>query len=129
MPLVLEPNKRNRIVLESDKSKPFLKQPYFIFRVLNCREAKKMVKIADSVYEDEVTGEGAIDKLIEAINISLIGWGNMIDPESGKEIIYDPKINSLDLLITMPEAQELMTKIQSQGIEESEIKDSGSPSD
>lgn len=88
-----------------------------------------MTRLADSVYEDEVTGEGAIDKLIEAINISLIGWGNMIDPDSGKEIIYDPMVNNLDLIITMPEAQELMQKIQSQGIEEAELKNSGSPSE
>jgi len=128
MPLVLEPKQRIRIVLETDKKKPKEKQPYFIFRALSCREAKKVVRIADSVYEDTVTGEDAIDKLIEAINISLIGWGNMIDPESCEEIIYDTKDNKLDLIITMPEAQELMEKIQSQGVGDEELKNSELPS-
>ena len=128
MPLVLEPKQRIRIVLESDQKKPREKQPYFLFRALSCREAKKVVRLADTVYEETVTGEDAIDKLVEAINISLIGWGYMIDPVTDKEIVYDPKVNNLDLIITMPEAQELMEKIQSQGVEEQELKNSGLPS-
>ena len=120
MPLILEPNETLRVVLDRDKKKPVDQQPFFLFRALCCREAKAVVALADSVYDDGVTGCQAVDKLIEAINISLAGWGNMKDPKTGAEIPF--KKNELENIITMPEANELMAKIQNQGIGEDELK-------
>ncbi|HEW78612.1 MAG TPA: hypothetical protein ENH34_01405 [Phycisphaerales bacterium] len=123
MPLALEPNQTFKVVLESDKSKPKEEQPYFEFRFLSGRKWKELTRKKIGKSKD---GADALDKLFELLKSGLTGWGNMIDPDTGKSIDFDLK--NLDRLLTMSEAGELLIKFQNQAVESNDLKNSDSPS-
>ena len=125
MPLVLEPNQIFKVVLESDKSKPENKRPYFKFRYLSGRDWKKLAKTADGINKAK-TGEQAINVIFELLVTGLVGWGNMVDPKTHKKIEFNK--DNLDQLVTMKEANELLVKFRNQGIEVEDLKNLGSPS-
>jgi len=74
---------------------------------------------ADAIAESE-TGADAIEKVYEIIKTGLVGWANMIDPETEEQIDYKP--DDLDLLLTLPEANELLAKMRDQGLNIDELK-------
>ena len=57
----------------------------------------------------------------------MVGWGKMLDSDTGQEITFDAK--ELDRLLTMAEANELVVKFRNQGLEATDLKNSVSPSD
>lgn len=119
MPLVLEPEHTFKVVLESDKEKPEDKRPYFEFPYLSGRKWKEIARKAQAVRKSK-TGEEAIDAVFELIRIGLVGWGNMTDPKTGKEIPFDKK--ELDSILTLKEANELLVKFRNQDVEAADLK-------
>ena len=110
MPLILEPDSHYDYVLDCDAGKPKEKQPTFIFRYLSCRKWKEVAGLSDSFDEDD-SGEDAIDAVFEAINRSLTGWRNMSGPD-GKEIEFDA--GKLEDIVTPSEAMDLLKAAVSQ---------------
>jgi len=114
MPIALEPGGVFRVVLESDKSKPKSKQPYFEFRYLSGREWKEFIQKQAKIKKAK-DGIAALDRMLGLLAIGLVNWENMIDPETKKTIKFN--IKEMDRLLTMSEAAELLVKSQNQGIE------------
>jgi len=122
MPLALEPNKTFKVVLESDKKKPADKQPYFEFRFLSGR-AWKMLAQKRAEIQKSASGDEAFDKLFEILSVGMVGWGNMIDPDTKKPIPFNKK--DLDRLLTISELSEILVKFQNQGLEVDDLKNLG----
>ena len=117
MPLALEPNATYRVILESDQDKA--KPPYFEFRYLSGREWKELSRKAEQL-EAATTGAEAIDNTYDILKIGLVGWGNMVDPGSGREIPFKP--NEIDALLTINETHELLEKFRNQAIDAEDKK-------
>lgn len=126
MPIALEPGEVFKVILESDKSKPKNKQPYFEFRFLSGRKWKELVQKKDKVKKAK-GGIEAMDRLLELLALGLVNWENMRDPETKKPIKFN--IKDLDRLLTMSEAGELLIKFVNQSAEVDDLKNSDSPSD
>ena len=126
MPLVLEPKAKFEVVLDCDTHKLKEKQPTFIFKYLSSRKWKEMARLSDAFDKDD-SGETAIDTVFKAIEMSLVGWRNMIDPD-GSQIAFD--VEALDDIVTPAEALELMQAAVSQlpTPEDKKKLDSPSPS-
>jgi len=123
MPLALEPSATFRVVLRSDKGKS--PEPWFEFRYVSGREWKELTRETNRIIE-AADGPAAIDAEFDLIRRGLVGWGNMIDPATGKEKPFDPA--ELDTLLTIGEAGELLARFRDQGIEVEDKKKSPSPS-
>ena len=122
MPLALEPNETFRVVLESDKKKLPDKQPYFEFRFLSSRAWKTLTQKRAEIRKS-ASGDEAFDKLFEILSVGLVGWGNMIDPDTRQPIKFNKK--DLDRLLTISELGELLVKFQNQGLEVDDLKNLG----
>jgi hypothetical protein len=114
MPIALEPGEVFKVILESDKSKPKNKQPYFEFRFLSGRQWKEFIQKQAKIKKAK-GGIEALDRLLELLAIGLVNWKNMIDPETKKTIKFN--IKEMDRLLTMSEAAELLVKFQNQSID------------
>jgi hypothetical protein len=68
-----------------------------------------------------------MELLIESCKFSLVGWENMIDPDTKSAIEFDP--DKMNDLLTMEEAFELVKKIMAQIPSNEEKKTSGLPSE
>jgi hypothetical protein len=110
MPLVLEPDSTYEYVLSCDAHKPKEEQPTFIFKYLSSRKWREVAKLSDTFDKDDA-GNAAIDAVFEAIQKTLAGWRNMIEP-NGKEIEFDAK--KLEDIVTPAEAMELLRASVSQ---------------
>ncbi len=110
MPLALEPNETFEIILESDKDKPRETQPRFIYQYLTCRQWRQIARVQDEI-EQQKDADAIMDKIFSAATTNLIGWVNMVHPQSGP-IPFDA--NKLEDLVGLAEAQELIVKLISQ---------------
>jgi len=109
MPLALDPKLTFEIVLDSDKFKE--KPPTFTYRYLNGREWRRVGQIQDQL-EKAGGADQVVDLVLEAASVGLIGWSGMIEPSTGAEIPFD--LESLDLVVGMREANELIVKMMEQ---------------
>jgi hypothetical protein len=73
MPLAIDPNATQRIVLDSDKDKN--PQPAFIYRHLTYRKFMEFEHNRTSM--DAQNPEAAMKKQIEMLQDGLVGWENM----------------------------------------------------
>lgn len=104
MPVALDPDQTFRVILESDRGKP--KAPYFTFRFLSNRDWKKVAALEERIEELAQADVGQLlGEIEDALRIALVGWGNMMDPVSGKAIRYDP--TDLDRIVNPAEVNEL----------------------
>ena len=111
MPIALDPGERFKVVLKSDQAKPAETRPTFEYRYLTGRQWRQVGAAQDRL--DEGTGAAEIvDTIYEAARVGLVGWRNMIDPETGQEIPFDPA--ALEDLIGISEAQEIILAVLSQ---------------
>lgn len=110
MPRALEPNQRFPYVLQFDRDKPEGEQPTFWFRSLSMREWKTLARLYDALDQDNVVKR--LDDVIAAIRIGLVGWNNLIDPDTGEQIPYAP--DELERLIDPFEANELFEALVGQ---------------
>lgn len=102
MPLFLEPDQRFPIVLDSDKDKPAESRPTFYAKSQSMRGVRRISEVVDKMDEAENMDEMLrliIDELMEC----LTGWINMGAYQFSQE--------SLEIVLTYPEARELIRKV------------------
>lgn len=102
MPLFLEPDQRFPIVLESDKSKPAEARPTFYARSQSMRGIRKIAEVVDQMDSANDMSEMLrliLDELMEC----LTGWANMGSYTFSRE--------ALEIVLTYPEARELIRKV------------------
>jgi len=125
---MLHTDARYPVILSTDLKLPEDKQPRFIFQYLSGKRWEEISTISDQ-FDDVKTGGDMIRLAFKAIRVSLVGWENMIDPKTGKEIPFDPA--QLDDMLIPREAIELMQAAVSQvpTNEDKKKLESQSPSD
>ena len=104
MPIALEPGARFDRWLSTDADKTETCRPAFVFRYLSGRDWKKLADIIDEVGQSDL-GAAAYDRLLDGIRLALADWRNMADPDTGREIPYDPA--DLDRILNVSDAWEL----------------------
>lgn len=107
MPIATDPQQTFNIVLEFDEDKPAETRPTFICRYLTARQWKQIARLQDEI-DEASRGDVALDKILDALTMSVAGWRNMTDTD-GREIPFD--LSGLDALLTMGEVMELFQKI------------------
>jgi hypothetical protein len=118
MSLACEPNATYEYVLRSDKDKPVEKQPAFIFSYVSARRWKELCGIY-AEFDKSKTGKEGIDKAIEFIHLTLVGWKNIFSIE-GVEIPFAP--DKLADIVSMPEVMELREAVMAQGVSAADKK-------
>ncbi len=106
------------IALKIDQKIVKAKRPVFIFRPLSGVEYRQLCHF-DEVLNRSETADQALDASYTAAASGLIGWRNMTDPQTKKPFRFNSKqaAKKLEVILTMPEAMELMAKnIQAQGL-------------
>jgi len=114
MPRCLHPTDKIRHVLESDQHLPEREQPYFLLRALNGREFREALRICESMKAQAgAASSEVIDSLYSVLRLGICGWGNMVDRsvQPAKQITFDPA--SIDTVVDVGEAAELMNAILS----------------
>ena len=111
MPLALDTEQTFDRVLESDKDKPEDKRPTFTFRFLSNREWKQVAKLADNIQDlQDKDLEPLLTEVENGLRVGLVGWRNMVNPQTGKPIPYNPE--NLDMIINPAEMWELVFKVR-----------------
>jgi hypothetical protein len=102
MPLFLEPDQRFPIVLESDKDKPVESRPTFYAKSQSMRGIRKIAEVIDQM--DSASNMDEMLRLIlDELMDCLTGWTNMGSYEFSRV--------SLEIVLTYPEARELLRKV------------------
>lgn len=129
MPLALDPQATFEVVLEYDAGKPPEARPCFVCRALSARVWRSLASAADEVdrlREEKAGGGQALDVVFDKLQSAVVGWHRMVDVE-GFEVPFAPE--SLDLVLTISEAWELLFKILGQSrASGTDLKNSESPS-
>jgi hypothetical protein len=110
MPRALEPGLIFPIVLESDKGRD--PQPTFLAKSLSIRGLRMLSECVQKIQD----APGSVDTLEAAVNAAaygLVGWRNMVDPQTQQEIKYSPA--ALADVMALDELMELVGKIASAG--------------
>lgn len=102
MPLFLEPDQRFPIVLESDKDKPIEKRPTFYARSQSMRGIRKIAEVVDQMDSAQKMDE-MLKLVLDELMDCLTGWANMGEYSFSRE--------SLEIVLTYPEARELIRKV------------------
>jgi hypothetical protein len=110
MPLALDPNQTFKIILESDKDKPARLQPCFVYSYLTGRQWLAVASLQDQL-DDLTAADQIVDKVFQAASTGLVGWENMID-RNGEPVEFN--IDTLDMIVGVIEAQELIVKLLKQ---------------
>jgi uncharacterized Rossmann fold enzyme len=87
MPKSLDPNSRLTFVLACDVDKPIETQPQIFARVLTINQQRKLVASMQSMRTDGDTA-ATFEAALDAAEICLVGWQNMIDPATGEPIPF-----------------------------------------
>jgi len=88
MPKSLEPNSRITMVLACDVDKPVETQPQIFARTLTLNQQRKMMRAMRAMKDSGRDPDKMIDAALDAAEICLTGWKNMIDPDSGESIAF-----------------------------------------
>lgn len=102
MPRCLEPNQRIRIVLDCDHDKPAATQPAFFVKAFSARAWR-------TVTAETETPKSNLDHAIEVVQMALVDWVNMVDPDTGQPIPFSA--DSLDQVCGPGECAELFQKL------------------
>jgi hypothetical protein len=87
MPKSLDPNSKLTFVLACDVDKPIETQPRIFARVLTINQQRKLVASMQSMRSDGDTA-ATFEAALDAAEICLVGWQNMIDPATGEPIPF-----------------------------------------
>jgi len=123
MPIALDPTQTFEIALRSDEDQPAETRPVFVYRFAAGRELRRMRSIYEQVISADADAEmpfATMDDLFDQLRERLVGWRNMIDPATQREIPFDAA--EIDALITLPEAFELLARVCTQGPDREEKK-------
>lgn len=116
MPLALTPKLKNYVVLASDMHKTTKERPVFIYQFLNGDQWDEVAEIHDKLAEldESSSGKDASTIVYNAASVGLVGWKNMIDPKTKKQIKFAPGGKSLKRVVGFLEAKELTERIMTQ---------------
>lgn len=87
MPRSLDPSSRLTFVLACDIDKPSESQPRIFARTLTLNQQRKLMKAMASLRGAD-DPDMQIDAGLDAAEICLTGWENMIDPATGQSIPF-----------------------------------------
>lgn len=108
MPRALEPGVKRSVVLPYDQGKPVENQPRFFYASQSLTRGGKIGALMDKT--KEATGAVEVhESVIATLKEVIIGWENMIDPETGKEIPFS--VEAIGDVLTMADANELLTEV------------------
>lgn len=123
MPIFLEPDQSYPIVLRSDQHKPVESRPVFLARSQSMRSHERIARVIEALTsQTDKTAEQLFGEITDELARVLVGWNNMVHPETGpiafsREAIYD--------VLSYAEARELLMKIMyNQHMEPDEKKSS-----
>lgn len=123
MPRCLDPEQMFDIVLDGDKGKS--PEPTFVCRSLTLRQFRNCIVKLQGIRE-AADQNAVISEALDVIEDVVVGWRNMIDPRTGKEIKFTP--GTAGDLLDIEEAVELVQKITMSGrLSEDESKKSELP--
>lgn len=88
MPKSLEPNSRITMVLACDIDKPSDIQPQIFARTLTLNQQRKMMRAMRAMKDSGGDADKMIDAALDAAEVCLTGWKNMVDPDSGEPIAF-----------------------------------------
>ena len=110
MPLALDPSAKFEVFLSSDANTPQDERPTFFLRYLPASEWVEQAKVNDQISGKtktliKQTSSVIMKRVINAVNMSVIGWTNIKDSE-GKTIKYSAE--KLSEILTAGELVELL---------------------
>lgn len=110
MPRALEPGLIFPIVLESDKGRD--PQPTFLAKSLSIRGQRRLLECVQQIQDAAGKGE-VIEAAVNAVAAGLVGWRNMVDPETQQPIEYSPAV--LADVLAIDELMEIIGKMVGAG--------------
>lgn len=117
MPRSLDPSSRITMVLACDLDKPREIQPRIFARTLTLNQQRKLMAAMSRMK----TGNGDnIEAAIDAAEICLTGWENMIDPSTGDDIKFSR--DTIGDVLSIEELAEVFTAVTSAGSMSAEDK-------
>jgi len=112
MPLAINPQARCIIELESDiKFYDPADRPRFIYRFLTGAEWLQVADTQDRI-EDAADGKDVLQKTYDTVAIGLVGWENIVEPETADPIKFAAE--DLKNIVGIHEAMELIVKLLAQ---------------
>lgn len=108
MPRSLDPGSRVVFVLASDADKPKASQPRFIGRTLTVRQTRDLVAAMEELRSaDDAVAQ--IDAATDAVETLIVGWENMVDPDTGEAIPFSS--DALADILSLDEMIEIMSNM------------------
>ena len=111
MPILLNPNQKYPICLETDKDLPENERPIFFAKAQSCLGQNEIGELVDRWSDDgsDLTRQQLFDEAIELLSNVIVGWKNMRDPATGEPIPFDQ--DSIREWLTYLEVRELIRKV------------------
>jgi len=108
MPILLDPDQTYPIVLNVDKDKP--NPPTFRAKAQSMRSHIQVAAVLDSWAEtkDTLKVEDVYNQTIDILSGVVVGWSNMVDPKTSKDIPFTT--DAFRDVLTYNEARELISK-------------------
>ena len=110
MPKSLDPSSRLTMVLACDLDKPRETQPRIFARTLTLNQQRKLMAAMDRMRN---TADGKIDAALDAAEVCLSGWENMIDPATGQAIVFSRE--SIGDVLSIDELAEVFGAVMTAG--------------
>lgn len=127
MPIALDPQATFKVVLDVDKDKT--PTPAFLYRYLSAARVRRNEEELEHI-RSAGTAKDVWNKIQEIVLTGLVGWENLIDPETGKSIPFDSnRPEAIFDVCTSAEIGEIMARVSSgRTISKDDRKKSGPPS-
>jgi len=110
MPRSLDPSSRLTMVLACDVDKPKETQPRIFARTLTLNQQRKLMAAMSRMKSEP---DDKIEAAIDAAEICLIGWENMIDPQTGNAIEFSRE--AIGDVLSIEELVEVFSAVTSAG--------------
>lgn len=108
MPRALEPGVKRFVVLPYDRAKPEAEQPRFFYAAQALGKSRQIARLMDET-QNAKDSESVHDSVIRSLQEIIIGWENLIDPETGSVIPFSPE--KIQDVLTMADANELIAEV------------------
>jgi len=119
MPRALEPGVKRFVVLPYDRAKPEAEQPRFFYAAQDLHKSTEIAVLLDETQKAK-DGRTVHESVIRSLKEIIVGWENLIDPETGKLIPFSP--DKIPFVLTMADANELIAEVFKSNVVEPEDK-------
>lgn len=109
MPVLLDPNQQYPIVLDGDTGKD--PQPVFFAKAQSMRSQRRIADLVDkwSQPDESTTVASLFTESVTLLGEVLVGWENIVDPDTSKNIPYTTE--AIEDWLTYLEVRELINKV------------------